>query len=71
MAQDSGTSKGSDLPASIQAAIADLAAGRKPNAATARSKGAAPYIREQRVGLGSRTTFRLTKLGREVANGMV
>lgn len=56
------------IPASVRSAIADIAAGRRPNAATARSKAAAPYITERWLGLGFGTGFRLTKLGRQVAS---
>lgn len=54
----------------IRFAIGEMKANRRPNAATARSKGAAPYIREVWSGIGNRTAFQLTKLGRKVANGV-
>ena len=63
------------IPARVRAAIADIAAGRQPNAATARSKAAAPYITERSSGMLTRrshvpSVYRLTKTGRAVADAM-
>ena len=65
-----------DIPPSVRAAIADIAAGRRPNVAVARSKAAAPFIREYNSFIlvaRSRTAsfFKLTALGRAVAEGMM